>query len=49
MSAAFNEAMAEKAYRDRRRQGLWKAKSDQADPGRVARMMARVDQQPASE
>jgi endonuclease YncB( thermonuclease family) len=48
VSAAFNEAMAEKAYRDRRR-GLWRAKGDQADPGRVARMMSHVDQQLASE
>ena len=45
VSAAFNEAMAEKAYRDRRRRRLWKAKREQADPGRVARMMARIDQQ----
>ncbi len=44
-SAAFNQAMAEKACRDRRRRGLWKARGDQADPGRVARMMAHVDQQ----
>jgi hypothetical protein len=42
VSAAFNEAMAEKAYRERRRRSLWKAK---ADPGRVARMMAHIDQQ----
>jgi hypothetical protein len=49
VSAAFNEAMAEKAYRDRRRRGLWKARGDQADPGRVARMMAHVDQQLAGE
>ena len=49
VSAAFNEAMAEKAYRDRRRRGLWKARGDQADPGRVARMMANVDQQLAGE
>ena len=48
VSAAFNEAMAEKAYRDRRRRGLWRAKGDQADPGRVARMMSHVDQQLAS-
>jgi hypothetical protein len=27
VSAAFNEAMAEKAYRDRRRRSLWKAKA----------------------
>jgi hypothetical protein len=49
VSAAFNEAMAEKAYRDRRRRGLWKARGEQADPGRIARMMARVDQQLAGE
>jgi endonuclease YncB( thermonuclease family) len=49
VSAAFNEVMAEKAYRDRRRLGLWKARGDQADPGRVARMMAHVDQQLAGE
>jgi endonuclease YncB( thermonuclease family) len=49
VSAAFNEAMAEKAYRDRRRRALWKATSEQADPGRVARMMAHVDQQLAGE
>ena len=41
--------MAEKAYRDRRRRGLWKARADQADAGRVARMMAHVDQQIAGE
>lgn len=45
VSAAFNEAMAEKAYRDRRRRSLWKTKSEQADPDRVTRMMARIDQQ----
>jgi hypothetical protein len=45
VSAAFNEAMAEKAYRDRRRRSLWRMKSEQADPGRVARMMAHIDQQ----
>ena len=49
VSAAFNEAMAEKAYRDRRRRGLWKARGEQADPGRIARIMARVDQQLAGE
>jgi hypothetical protein len=45
VSAAFNEAMAEKVYRDRRRRSLWKAKSEQADPDRVARMMAHIDEQ----
>lgn len=45
VSAVFNEAMAEKAYRDRRRRSLWKAKTDVADPRRVDRMMAHIDQQ----
>lgn len=45
VSAAFNEAMAEKVYRDRRRRSLWKAKSEEADPGRVARLMAHIDEQ----
>jgi hypothetical protein len=45
VSAAFNDAMAEKAYRDRRRRSLWKAKAEEADPGRVARMMGCIDQQ----
>ena len=49
VSAAFNEAMAEKAYRDRRRRGLWKARSEQAGHGRIARMMAHVDEQLAGE
>lgn len=43
VSAAFNEAMAEKAYRDRSRRNLWKAKSEQADPARVNRLMAHID------
>ena len=45
VSAAFNEAMAEKAYRERRRRRLWKAKREQAHTGRVTRMMAHIDQQ----
>jgi hypothetical protein len=45
VSAAFNDAMTEKAYRDRHRRSLWKARSDQADPERVARMMAAIDRQ----
>lgn len=45
VSAVFNEALAEKAYRDRRRRNLWKAKTEQADSGRVARLMAHIDQQ----
>ena len=45
VSSAFNEAMAEKAYRDRRRRSLWKAKAEQGDPDRVSSMMAHVDRQ----
>lgn len=45
VSAVFNEAMAEKAYRDRRRRSSWKAKADAADQQRVERMMAHIDQQ----
>ena len=45
VSAVFNQAMAEKAYRDRRRRSLWKAKTDAADQLRVGRMMAHIDQQ----
>jgi major membrane immunogen (membrane-anchored lipoprotein) len=45
VSAVFNEAMAEKAYRDRRRRSLWKAKTESADPQRVGRMTAHIDQQ----
>jgi Arc/MetJ-type ribon-helix-helix transcriptional regulator len=44
VSAAFNEAIAEKAYRDRRQRSLWKAKRE-PDPARVARMLAHIDQQ----
>jgi major membrane immunogen (membrane-anchored lipoprotein) len=43
VSAVFNEAVAEKAYRDRRRRNLWKAKVDVADPRRVSRMLANID------
>jgi hypothetical protein len=49
VSAAFNEAMAEKAYRDRRSRALWNAKVAQADPDRVSRMIAHVDEQLSSE
>jgi hypothetical protein len=45
VSAAFNEAMAETVYRDRRWRRVWKAKAEQADPGRVARTMAHIDRQ----
>jgi hypothetical protein len=37
--------MAHKAHRDRRRRNLWRAKAEQADVSRVARLMAHIDQQ----
>jgi hypothetical protein len=45
VSAAFNDAMAEKAYRDRRRRSLWLAKVEQSRQERVDRLMAHVDEQ----
>src|SRR5487761_916523 len=45
VSAAFNDAMAEKAYRDRRRRSLWLAKVEQSQQDRVDRLMAHVDEQ----
>ena len=47
-SVVFSQAMTEKAYRDRRRRSLWQAKAEQADPGRVTRMMCHIDEQLAS-
>jgi Arc/MetJ-type ribon-helix-helix transcriptional regulator len=49
VSSVFNEAIAEKALRDRRRRALWKATSERADAERIAQMMARVDEQLARE
>lgn len=45
VSAAFNDAMAAKAYRDRRRRSLWRAMAEQAGSDRVASMMRHLDQQ----
>src|SRR5487761_403050 len=45
VSAAFNEAMAEKIYRDRQARSLWNEKAAQADPAKVARMAAHIDRQ----
>jgi Arc/MetJ-type ribon-helix-helix transcriptional regulator len=49
VSAVFNEAIAEKALRDRRRRSLWKATSERASSDRIARMMAYIDEQIAGE
>jgi hypothetical protein len=45
VSEAFNEAMAEKAYQDKRKRTLWIAKASQADRARVARLWAHVEHQ----
>jgi hypothetical protein len=45
VSAAFNEAMVEKAYQDKRKRTLWIATASHADRARVARLMAHVEHQ----
>jgi Arc/MetJ-type ribon-helix-helix transcriptional regulator len=45
VSAVFNRALEEKVQRDRRGRRLWKEAAEQADQGKVARMMAHVDAQ----
>lgn len=45
VSARLQSSHGRKAYRDRRRRSLWRARSGRADPGRVARMMAHIDRQ----
>jgi hypothetical protein len=45
VSAAFSQALEEKAYRDRRLIGRLKEIASQADHAEVARMMAHVDAQ----
>jgi hypothetical protein len=49
VSAAFSAAMEEKVYRDRRLRSLWNEKAAQADPAKVARMVAHVDAPLASQ
>jgi hypothetical protein len=45
VSAAFSEAMAEMANRDRERRNLWNTKASQADPAKVARIAEHIDRQ----
>ncbi|MEV4750773.1 type II toxin-antitoxin system CcdA family antitoxin [Streptosporangium amethystogenes subsp. fukuiense] len=45
LSAYVNEALALKVQRERHRRALWNAKAADADPDRVARMMAHVESQ----
>ncbi|MEO3809747.1 hypothetical protein ABGB17_12175 [Sphaerisporangium sp. B11E5] len=45
VSAAFNDAVVERMRRDRRARAAWNARVAQADPDRVARMMAHIDAQ----
>jgi hypothetical protein len=49
VSVAFSTAMQEKVYRDQRLRSLWKSVVDQADPAKVARMIAHVNQQLAGQ
>jgi len=45
VSAVVNDALEDKAARDRRRRRLWKEAAERADLPRVARMKAHVDAQ----
>jgi Arc/MetJ-type ribon-helix-helix transcriptional regulator len=47
VSAVFNDALSEKARRDRRALDRLKDTAAQADPATVARMMAHIDAQAA--
>jgi Arc/MetJ-type ribon-helix-helix transcriptional regulator len=42
VSAVFNQALEEKAARDRRRRRLWREAAEQADRAKVDRMKAHV-------
>lgn len=45
VSAVINDALQEKAERDRRVRGVWDAAVAKSDPARGARMAAHVDEQ----
>ena len=45
VSAVFNQALEEKAARDRRRRRLWKEAAERADRAKVDRMKAHIDAQ----
>ena len=48
VSAVFNDAMEARIQRERRQRKLWQEAAAQADPAKVARMMAHVDAQAAA-
>jgi Arc/MetJ-type ribon-helix-helix transcriptional regulator len=48
VSAVFNDALAEKARRDRRALDRLRETAAQADPAKVSRMMAHIDAQAAA-
>jgi Arc/MetJ-type ribon-helix-helix transcriptional regulator len=48
VSAVFNDALSEKAQHDRRALDRLRETAAQADPAKVARMMAHVDAQAAA-
>jgi Arc/MetJ-type ribon-helix-helix transcriptional regulator len=45
VSAASNQALEERAARDRRRRRLWREAAERADPAKVTRMKAHIDTQ----
>jgi Arc/MetJ-type ribon-helix-helix transcriptional regulator len=47
VSAVFNDALAERVQRDKRIRRRWKEAAGQADPDKVARMVAHVEAQAA--
>ena len=48
VSAVFNDAMEARIQRERRQRRLWREAAEQADPAKVARMMAHIDAQAAA-
>jgi Arc/MetJ-type ribon-helix-helix transcriptional regulator len=48
VSAVFNDALSEKAQRDRRAVDRLRETAAQADPAKVARMMTHIDAQVAT-
>jgi Arc/MetJ-type ribon-helix-helix transcriptional regulator len=48
VSAVFNDALSEKARRDRRALDRLREIAEQADPAKVSRMMAHIDAQAAA-
>jgi Arc/MetJ-type ribon-helix-helix transcriptional regulator len=47
VSAVVNDALLARRQRDARARRLWREAAERADPDKVARMMARIDEQAA--